>query len=464
MIKSIIKTLNTIPVIPAQTLEEYRQYLTVNYPQLTSGDMERVLEQVINQTLDNYLIQFSVEYRRQLKELLLESLMGIQPFAVYASDILKAGLKLAYQSPEFYNEIAAWIGQFEFADISRETAVNYILHHNELSNQPVGSPYSVLGQENTPSQGVMPEDSPTVLFSAVDPKQWATAVEPEKCQNPLGFTAGFDNPYCIDDETMEKESADSGDFYLNLVTRFESIEKMLKLYFRKNRVKYGKSAIAVLMIILTLGACLWLFNNHTRAKENLEAPALPLKAPLAGTNPVTATVQTPKHNQPPEDGIASSQVKPDYNRPSPIPAAPNTIIGGYIKMKTSQGIQEVPVRRYFERKLRIKATAYDLSIASCGKDINHPEYGITRTGTRAKRGRTIAVDPRIIPLGRKVYIKFPPKYSHMNGIYVAEDTGSKIKGYRIDIFLGEDRDGNVAVKREARRFGHRKVEVYLLQE
>jgi len=127
-------------------------------------------------------------------------------------------------------------------------------------------------------------------------------------------------------------------------------------------------------------------------------------------------------------------------------------------------MEEVPVRRYFERKLRIKATAYDLSIASCGKDMSHPEYGITRTGTRAKRGRTIAVDPRIIPLGRKVYIKFPKKYRHMNGIYVAEDTGSKIKGYRIDIFLGEDLDGNAAVRREARRFGRRKVEVFLLQE
>jgi 3D (Asp-Asp-Asp) domain-containing protein len=70
----------------------------------------------------------------------------------------------------------------------------------------------------------------------------------------------------------------------------------------------------------------------------------------------------------------------------------------------------------------------------------------------------------VIPLGRKVYIVFPKQYSHMNGIYVAEDTGRKIKGYRIDIFWGEDGAGEKQIRREARAFGRRKVEIYLLQD
>ena len=49
----------------------------------------------------------------------------------------------------------------------------------------------------------------------------------------------------------------------------------------------------------------------------------------------------------------------------------------------------------------------------------------TRMGTRITPGRTIAVDPNIIPLGKTVYI---------NGhAYKAEDTGGAIKGYRIDL-------------------------------
>ena len=57
-------------------------------------------------------------------------------------------------------------------------------------------------------------------------------------------------------------------------------------------------------------------------------------------------------------------------------------------------------------------------------------YGsMTSTGVTAKEGRTIAVDPTIIPYGTKVMIG--------NNIYIAEDCGSAVKGKVIDIFVGE---------------------------
>ena len=57
----------------------------------------------------------------------------------------------------------------------------------------------------------------------------------------------------------------------------------------------------------------------------------------------------------------------------------------------------------------------------CGKYAS----GYTATGTEATEGRTIAVDPKVIPLGSKVRI---------NGhVYVAEDTG--VRGHTIDIFV-----------------------------
>lgn len=52
----------------------------------------------------------------------------------------------------------------------------------------------------------------------------------------------------------------------------------------------------------------------------------------------------------------------------------------------------------------------------------------TATGHRATAGRTIAVDPKIIPYGTKVKIKGM-------GVYRAEDCGGAIKGNRIDIFF-----------------------------
>lgn len=63
----------------------------------------------------------------------------------------------------------------------------------------------------------------------------------------------------------------------------------------------------------------------------------------------------------------------------------------------------------------------------CGKKLGDPGYGITATGTVATAGRTIAVDPDVIPLGSEVLI---------NGvIYIAEDTG--VHGKTIDLFVDD---------------------------
>lgn len=103
------------------------------------------------------------------------------------------------------------------------------------------------------------------------------------------------------------------------------------------------------------------------------------------------------------------------------------------------------------------ATAYDLSYESCGKYPDHPEYGITFSGKKAVKGRTIAVDPKVIPLGSKVFIEFPEPYVHMDGWYYAEDTGSKVKGRIVDVFFGERALG------EAKKFGRRKVNLRIMR-
>ena len=54
---------------------------------------------------------------------------------------------------------------------------------------------------------------------------------------------------------------------------------------------------------------------------------------------------------------------------------------------------------------------------------------MTSTGVIAKEGRTIAVDPTVIPYGTKVIVN--------NHEYIAEDCGSAVKGKVIDIFVEE---------------------------
>lgn len=82
----------------------------------------------------------------------------------------------------------------------------------------------------------------------------------------------------------------------------------------------------------------------------------------------------------------------------------------------------------------VTATAYCSCKKCCGKWADNRPNGIvyTASGTEAKAGRTIAVDPDVFPFGTVLEI---------DGVeYVAEDTGSAIKGYKIDIYFDNHED------------------------
>lgn len=110
-----------------------------------------------------------------------------------------------------------------------------------------------------------------------------------------------------------------------------------------------------------------------------------------------------------------------------------------------------------------ECTAYDLSVQSCGKNVTHPAFGITASGYSLKNhsresSMAIAVDPSVISLGSEVLIVFDSeKHSKYTGIYKAVDTGSAIKGKRIDIFFG---DYGESVSEEALRFGRVYARIY----
>lgn len=106
----------------------------------------------------------------------------------------------------------------------------------------------------------------------------------------------------------------------------------------------------------------------------------------------------------------------------------------------------------YQKVLDMKATAYTASYKDTGKGPGDPGFGITYTGVKAKRG-IIAVDPRVIPLGTRVYIEgvgSTPTY----GYAVAADIGSAIKGNKIDLYLDD--------QSEVDRWGVKKVKVYIL--
>ena len=87
---------------------------------------------------------------------------------------------------------------------------------------------------------------------------------------------------------------------------------------------------------------------------------------------------------------------------------------------------------------RVDATAFDLS-------------GITRAGTRP-HGGVVSADPAFLPLGTRIRVTGAGQFS---GIYLVTDTGAKVVGRYIDIY--------VPSRILAKRFGRKLVYVSVLQ-
>ena len=107
----------------------------------------------------------------------------------------------------------------------------------------------------------------------------------------------------------------------------------------------------------------------------------------------------------------------------------------------------------YSKVITMNASAYDLSYQSTGKRPGDRYYGITASGTKARVG-AVAVDPRVIPLGTKLYIESLDGTKDY-GFAIAEDTGGAIKGNKIDLFFN--------TYSECITFGRRNVKVYILE-
>ena len=92
------------------------------------------------------------------------------------------------------------------------------------------------------------------------------------------------------------------------------------------------------------------------------------------------------------------------------------------KKSTSQTTVSQPTENV-SRTLTMEATAYTAYCTGCS--------GVTANGTNLRanpNAKVVAVDPRVIPLGTKVWVEG-------YGEAIAADTGGAIKGNKIDVFI-----------------------------
>ncbi|MEQ7804294.1 LysM peptidoglycan-binding and 3D domain-containing protein [Priestia aryabhattai] len=122
-------------------------------------------------------------------------------------------------------------------------------------------------------------------------------------------------------------------------------------------------------------------------------------------------------------GQAAAQAKPS----TPSPAAPSTPSTSTPSTSAPSTSTPAPApaqeSKSVSKEITVEATAYTAYCAGCS--------GITATGIDLRSNpnrKVIAVDPRVIPLGSRVYVEG-------YGEAIAGDTGGAIKGTRVDLFM-----------------------------
>jgi 3D (Asp-Asp-Asp) domain-containing protein len=103
--------------------------------------------------------------------------------------------------------------------------------------------------------------------------------------------------------------------------------------------------------------------------------------------------------------------------------------------------QETGAPENYRKIIDMTATAYGPGVKDNGR-----WNDLTYVGTKIRKG-VVAVDPRIIPMGTKLWVEG-------YGQAVAEDQGSAIKGNRIDLAFD--------TRQEAVNYGIKPVKVYVL--
>lgn len=112
-----------------------------------------------------------------------------------------------------------------------------------------------------------------------------------------------------------------------------------------------------------------------------------------------------------------------------VPEAPNRLDDeSQPALVASAGMVSRGGKAFRPKKVLNGVTLTAYSPAGGGKPVNSPGYGRTATGVMAKPGHTIAVDPKVIPLGWWVYIDGV-------GYRRAEDVGGAVRGNKIDVFV-----------------------------
>ena len=164
---------------------------------------------------------------------------------------------------------------------------------------------------------------------------------------------------------------------------------------------------------------------------------------LTGTAPVIERKEVPAQDEAPTK--VKTAVKNDTSVKEKAPAKNDTAVNGKESVKSGASSKPVaqakpatkPVAKSTEtsapagREITVEATAYTANPSENGTYGGRVLTAMGHDLTANPNMKVIAVDPKVIPLGSKVWVEG-------YGEAIAGDTGGAIKGNRIDVLVGSD--------------------------
>jgi len=167
--------------------------------------------------------------------------------------------------------------------------------------------------------------------------------------------------------------------------------------------------------------------------------------------------------QPAPERNQSDSTTPNGAKEIPKDVAPDVV---------KEGVKELSIEEPPAPKLNLIHPPLDLTAQPSTSKLPKLNFALPETGSKsaprtfeatayALRGRTasgvetrpgvVAADPNVLPLGSVVQIKA----GNYSGVYTVHDTGSRVKGNLVDVWMPSTK--------EARLFGRRNIKLHVLR-
>ncbi|MEN8905839.1 MAG: 3D domain-containing protein [Clostridiales bacterium] len=520
MVVKLIDSLRSKAILTNKNVLDLRWFISNKFPDMDPKQAAKIFADSINKIIDKNLPMIKENYRPKIKTLLFEGAVKKPTFEITCADIFKICIKVKIKDDDYIAELAKWTGYMTGKAISKDRLKDIATQAHSLINEypfkNINEIFDILitnysnmnpfatGQMNIPSISSFGSDqNPSYQPSKSYTKDEFNSDQQSTFENSQTSGISSENQSFSDSNSSfmnsDNYSADSynsrnyrgnidyenrknSDFThvsYNEYKPIYSFEKSSLTFLDENdknvKKKFStfikKVTMRKFLTVSFTAATAYMFAKTAMATPGM-ADGLSEKDPTldnyqsmknvnAGTNLIVENMNVAVKTQTtPKFTKVSGTVDKIYmveEEPKPITInTPNL-------SESANTTSNVVAPQNIAQTLTMDATAYDLSVASCGKAVTDVGYGITASGTRATARRTVAVDTSVIPLGTKLEITFPAPYAYMNGTYVAEDTGGAIGGNRIDIFMGEDTNGSTAVHDLCMAFGRRQITVKILK-